>query len=663
MKIDRVIFNGFRSLANTSCNVAPKVVAFVGLNESGKSSVLDGLEWLTRPGEPPLAPADVYSGNEAVAGPRVAVRLKLSSDEAREAFDGLSTADRPRFFVYGRNQDGTEVFDFEPRPGRVLPEVAPLVAAIEQRIAAIELLTLQPSTRQEISRVRAAIRRAALNQDAGVTAADANVIRGLARFVRELRLHPNGRSVLPSESPAPNSHQAVDVDLSGELNRLVDLLEEEHPIIEAGRLLAGQVPRFLKVSIGERELASAHNFKDDASWSGLSPALNNLLVVAGETSESFRDVVERNQKDELMQKVVDWRENLRERMEIQWGDRRVSLDISVVGRAVTVSAAERKGTSDRVVQQVSLDWRSEGLRAFAALRACMLANNADSNTVLLIDEPETHLHYAAQALLVELFRGLDIQKVIYTTHSPGCLPRDLGTGIRLAHHKTARTSELSNHFWTSKSAGFDQLLYAMGAANAAFALQRYVVVAEGISEMIALPSLIRAATGAPSLDYVVGYGLASNKPGKYERLETLGGVVFYVADGDEDGRNYIADLKRSGIPSERRFGFRKGIALEDLVTWSTYHEALQEVLPPAVWNEVANLRSSDLPSPRASALESLLGDRAPGKKIVASVIVQLLDDAEVPRCLLTDRGAAELLRLHAQIDALVTRVKAAEEDR
>jgi predicted ATP-dependent endonuclease of OLD family len=51
--------------------------------------------------------------------------------------------------------------------------------------------------------------------------------------------------------------------------------------------------------------------------------------------------------------------------------------------------------------------------------------------ILLLDEIETHLHYDAQADLAQMLAKQEIvAKVIYTTHSMGCLPEDLGTGVR-----------------------------------------------------------------------------------------------------------------------------------------------------------------------------------------------------------------------------------------
>ena len=67
--------------------------------------------------------------------------------------------------------------------------------------------------------------------------------------------------------------------------------------------------------------------------------------------------------------------------------------------------------------------RSAGLRQFVALLAFIEHEAADEDVILLVDEAEAHLHYDAQADLVRVFSKQTVaDKIIYTTHSAGCLP-------------------------------------------------------------------------------------------------------------------------------------------------------------------------------------------------------------------------------------------------
>jgi len=46
MKCTRVEFAGYRRLMNANCSLDDRLIAFVGPNEAGKSTVLQGLAWL-----------------------------------------------------------------------------------------------------------------------------------------------------------------------------------------------------------------------------------------------------------------------------------------------------------------------------------------------------------------------------------------------------------------------------------------------------------------------------------------------------------------------------------------------------------------------------------------------------------------------------------------
>jgi predicted ATP-dependent endonuclease of OLD family len=172
--------------------------------------------------------------------------------------------------------------------------------------------------------------------------------------------------------------------------------------------------------------------------------------------------------------------------------------------------------------------------------------------ILLIDEAENHLHFDAQADLVNTFMIQEqAAKVIYTTHSPACLPPDLGTGIRavLPSADNGQVSEIHNSFW-NRSAGYSPLMLAMGAGAAAFSPARIVVLAEGASEMILLPSLIRAANKLDTLGYQIAPGLSEVPKRLYPELDLEAARVAYLVDGDEAGQSLKTRLADGGVPAK-----------------------------------------------------------------------------------------------------------------
>lgn len=75
-------------------------------------------------------------------------------------------------------------------------------------------------------------------------------------------------------------------------------------------------------------------------------------------------------------------------------------------------------------------------------------------------------------------------------------------------------------------------MLAMGAGAAAFSAARKVVLAEGATEMLLLPSLVKKAVGLDDLDYQVAPGLSEVPVTMYPELDLVGARVAFLVDGD-----------------------------------------------------------------------------------------------------------------------------------
>ena len=231
---------------------------------------------------------------------------------------------------------------------------------------------------------------------------------------------------------------------------------------------------------------------------------------------------------------------LMEVFEENWNQQGIALQFEIQGNILHIQAStpEDTGLSD-------ISERSDGLRWFAALLA--FSHGWSDRPILLVDEIESHLHYDAQADLISvLSRQTFTSKVIYTTHSFGCLPNDLGTGVRVVQPIDNATSRLENGFW-KKGAGFSPLLASMGAAAMSFTPARYALISEGPADAIMLPTLLRQASGEDELGFHIAPGLSSVAAAAIGELDSEAGRVGFIADGDQGGMNLANKLRSSGI--------------------------------------------------------------------------------------------------------------------
>ena len=306
-----------------------------------------------------------------------------------------------------------------------------------------------------------------------------------------------------------------------------------------------------------------------------------MLALAGISYDEYRSLAaDRDRRDELSTRERALNQRLKDRLDV-WSQHELTITLRADQPSLAVHV-----TDEDTQRDVPIEERSAGLQMFAALLA-FCARFADHiPPVLLFDEAETHLHYGAQADLIHVFEEQDVaQAVIYTTHSIGCLPGDLGRSIRVVAPTGNEESEIRNEFW-SGGVGLTPLMLAMGASALALMPARYAVIGEGASDAILLPSLLRAAGREGAEDRALGFqvapGAAEVPEDLAEEFETEAGNIAYLFDADEGGRQHAAKVAKRAHDEGRVLilGDDKepGLCTEDLLAAETYAAAVNEVL-------------------------------------------------------------------------------------
>ncbi len=111
-------FDGFKRLSDTRCNTDTRLLAFVGPNEAGKSSLLQALVWLTQVHELELAPRDHTRGRD-LDDEHVAVGATYELNDAELGLVAeLPVAKAITGFRLERRVDGRRGSDARPTPHR-----------------------------------------------------------------------------------------------------------------------------------------------------------------------------------------------------------------------------------------------------------------------------------------------------------------------------------------------------------------------------------------------------------------------------------------------------------------------------------------------------------------------------------------------------------------
>ena len=664
MRLSTIEFNGYKRFHRASCNVDGQIIAFVGPNEAGKSTVLHGLSWLTANGNPSLPlreqnrkfrPEDsalVVSARYRIDEEDILALRRLNVD----AFPEISRRSVTEFRL-SRRKDGTSTTALSTAVGRnpkPFQLAANAVESIERSWAGAESVLAE----YDIENAQEIVSRAALLSH-GRTEWNAEWAQELRAVAKELSTLCEEVTVIPARSAKLTKFRGSIGRSIPSLLSAAEAAELPKPSDAMRSALLKRVPRFLLFTDSDRELAESYHLEDENVRADPPAPLRNMLKVAGTSVNDLWEATSGGDPATMRTLEARMNETLRERLQPMWTQSKLTIDLNLnQGGVLEVNIRELDSPEFTVTPIAE---RSDGLRAFLGLVCFLVSADLAVRPVLLIDEAERNLHYDAQADLVRvLTRELDVHKVIYTTHSPGCLPLDLGTGIRVVSrdpHDTA-VSTLQNTFWTKSEPSFSHLLFAMGAGAAAFSAFRRAVLAEGVSEMILLPTLLRNATDGTQLDFQIAFGLSNISAPR--AIGSVALITTFLVDGDQSGNEKKRQLVKAGVPGQHVFQLPKGKAIEDLIERATYMSVVNEFLGELGMRIPVGVLAKDKTIAKAvdDYAKSTLGlTKGVSHKIIASRLAARGE--ELP---LTATGKRFLAALRPQIEAAFERPYTLDDD-
>jgi hypothetical protein len=523
MRLTKVGLAGYRRFASgTEMNVDADVIAIVGPNEAGKSSFLEALTLLDESEFPPSA---LTRGGNVLESQAVVWALFRVEDKDREELETVPGGVDVRWLRVVKNADGELHYELKPTVKRDRRLRERLATKLDKALRARRFRSMTYGDEPVESLVRDALKAI----QGGESTLPLAAITSL-EFLRDVLED----TVL---SDQPKYLQSLESDIAA----LVEHETQDHPSVVAEERLASHLPPIVLFGDAERSLESSYDLGQLAEEP--PPALANVARLAGLDLVALRDAAVEGDRARVEELEEDARVRLDEAFADAWRQYRIRVRAQLDGQTLHLLVSRTAGGYTDMAE------RSDGLRAFIALLAFVRLIESETRPILLIDEAEAHLHYDAQADLVRVFSSQRAAaKVIYTTHSAGCLPDDLGTGVRvIAPTPESDHSEIRNAFW-QEGPGFTGLLLGMGASALAFAATRYAVITEGPTEMILLPSLFREALEANNLGFQVAPGLAEVAPGAVASIDLTAARVAYVVDSDKGGKAIARKLRSAGIP-------------------------------------------------------------------------------------------------------------------
>lgn len=609
-------------------DVGGKLTAIVGPNEAGKTSFLRAVEHLGS--DAAFAPRELTRDGDGEAYVRAYFKLE---DADFEALKGIHQADQIREFTFRRLSDGSNKTQVRPEPTRDL-NPRRTVGALFEKVRATkwyERFEPEPATGEEdVGSFTGDAIRSLIDSAIGILAEESETLN--AEQLDELELITDRLSPIDELKTLADAVAALVAHL--------DVERTETPDQIARSVLIDRIPEFLFFNEDSRNLPD--------EWElGTEPpeGLKNLCELAGLDLAELWIAVQNTdaaRRDELVDPANKRLEDFFSR---SWGQSKISVHLSVNYPDVGNPTLEVLAWNQEFKYQ-PLSLRSEGLRQFVALVAFIetRSQRTDVPKILLIDEADQHLHYDAQADLIRVLTTQPVaQKVIYTTHSAGCLPSDLGTGVRLIKQTGPEgipedqwgESQVENWFWSSSGTGFSPLLIGMGASNFAFSATRFALMTEGVTDMMLLPTLFCEAADLDYLLFQCVPGLSETTKRTAAHFESTAAKVSYLVDGDDGGKEIREQLVEEGkVDAGSIFELNhddEKLETEDLIRKEVFVHAVNATIsdmrdcPPVVADLVPDVGRVD----SVDAWLEQHGEAKLSKRSVAERILDLRNDGPI----------------------------------
>jgi predicted ATP-dependent endonuclease of OLD family len=580
MRLIEAELSGYkRFAAENRMDLDGDLICIVGPNASGKSSFLNALVHFNTDNDfNETERTRAEQGQTLPPALRITFELEKGDREALSEFPEAANA--KRLFVFKRDDGGDRTYRIDPRPERDLDQRRALRAHLEEFQNSPWLEKHGEPGEEEAGEPAETRTSALLNEAIEIADLDLETLEGasldsLTALQGRLQEIVAGDRLADAQEDIPQKYQG----LPDELERLIESERINSPHRRAIAALTPRVPLFLKFDDAARDLGARYDLN-----AAPDDAITNLLSLAGIDWEGLGEVANSDNRGWRLTFIDQANKKLEAEITEAWGQLPLTVRLSLEGTELTV-VMEMEAED-----YIEIDQQSDGLRQFVALRSFIASQAGDVSPIVLIDEAETHLHYDAQAEVVTVFEEQnEAAQIIYTTHSAGCLPRDIGVGLRGITPTTALVdgkerptdhSQIVNEFWL-RDYGFSPVLIAMGAGAFAFSSVSKAVMTEGFTDALLLPSLFREALGQPRLGYQVVPRFAGVAPGEIPNFDLVAARLAVLADGDAGGADHKKTLQKQGLSNEQIFflgGPGSGLSLEDLIDEEIYRQAVNDEL-------------------------------------------------------------------------------------
>jgi predicted ATPase len=603
MKAIQFRVQNFRNINDSDWIPIEQVTAFVGRNESGKTTLLKALHKFNpatpEPYDPQREfPRDRYTrdfvskGSKGDEWPVCSVVFAISEHIKAQIGEILEQGQTsPNEVILTRYYDGSLAIEYAPNIGEkpLLPE-ALLTGLSAFASSARRLAAPAPEQDEETAAQRKSLAEWATDwHDKLKIATNLRNENGVT-LITTLRSQTESKSN-PQTADMVEALQAVitpifdAVKKGSVIDQIGNLIEDNLPVLiyfENYGILDSAIwlPRFLEDLNRDKTAPNVRTISAMFKHVGLDP---KEITELG--SEQVRDIrqqgnqptpeqiaFDQRRKEERAIRLSSASNDISERFSAWWSQRRHRIRYHADGDYFRIWVVDDR----RPDVEIELEARSKGFQWFLSFYLVFLVESEEGhkNAILLLDEPGVHLHPTAQQELISFFEKLsERNQLIYTTHSPFLIDGEHLHRVRPVTEDESGHSRISCETWPKDRETIFPLQAAAGYAMVRGLFQhRKNVLVEGMSDYYYLHALSQQCqstgrTALPSEIYVTACG-GTKLVGNLASL-FLGQEVrpLILLDGDDAGR-----VRRDALLKELYARNESGVLMLDDVLGRTGQE-------------------------------------------------------------------------------------------
>ena len=667
MKAIRFRVQNFRNIDDSDWIALEKVTAFVGRNESGKTSLLKALHKFNpatpEPYDPQREfPRDRYTRDYGSNGPKgkdwpvCSVEFEIPEELRIEIGKQLEEeGEPPERVIVIRYYDGTFKFEYAPAIEEKPLAPEPVLNALDEFASSARRLEVPDGDQEEAT---AAQRTELANWATGCkdelkAIVDLRGDEGTKRLTKlrgEVERWSNPQTADMVEALQQVVEPVLDVARKGPvIDQINEKIKYNLPVLiyfENYGILDSTIwlPRFVEdlsrdpneprvrtinamfkhVGLDPKEIAQLGDERTrEARQQGYQPEPKE--IASDQQRKDRRSILLNSASIDISKRFSSW-----------WSQRRHKIRYQADGDYFRIWIADDR----RPDVEIELEARSKGFQWFFSFYLVFLVESegGHKDAILLLDEPGLHLHPTAQQELIAFFEKLsETNQLAYTTHSPFLIDGEHLHRIRPVKEDDTGHSRITAETWPEDRETIFPLQAAAGYAMIGGLFQhRKNVLVEGITDFYYLQALSQqcAKSGRPSLPndiYIVFCGGTKNVGWIASLFLSEKVRPLVLLDGDEAGR-----ARRNALMKELYADHNSGILMlddvlnrsgqeveiEDILGESLIIPGLEAVLDKALQLDQRDRSAGSLPSQIKAAAKRQALDLPEGWK--ASVALHLV---------------------------------------